>query len=75
VDASLLPGLNDPSIILAQNNKQIRKRIAGLQANIDQHKKKLDKDPDCQASNHWRNEISAAEAAIARLRLRLPNGR
>ena len=75
VDALLLPDFNDPSIILAQNNKQIRKRIAGLQAHIDEHKKKLDKEPDCQASNHWRNEIAAAEAEIARLRLRLPNGR
>jgi RHS repeat-associated protein len=75
VDALLLPDFNDPSIILAQNNKQIRKRIAGLQAHIDEHKKRLDKEPDCQASNHWRNEIAAAEAEIARLRLRLPNGR
>ena len=75
VDALLLPDFNDPGIILAQNNKHTRKRIAGLQAHIDEHKKLLDKEPDCQASNHWRNEIAAAEAEIARLRLRLPNGR
>jgi len=75
LEALLLPDFNDPTIILAQNNKQTRKRIAGLQAHIDEHKKKLDKEPDCQASNHWRNEIAAAEAEIARLRMRLPNGR
>lgn len=59
LDALLLPDFNDPSIILAQNNKQTRKRIDGLQKQIDLHNKKLDKDPKCDAANHWRNEISA----------------
>jgi hypothetical protein len=75
LDALLLPDINDPSIILAQNNKQTRKRIDGLQKQIDLHNKKLDKDPKCDAANHWRNEISAWQSEIDRLRVRLPNGR
>lgn len=75
VDALLLPDFNDPSIILAQNNRHTRDVIKGLEEHIAKHKKKLEQEPNCDAANHWRNEIAAAEAKIARLRLRLPNGR
>ncbi|MFT7722454.1 MAG: RHS repeat-associated core domain-containing protein [Roseateles sp.] len=61
--------------LLAQNNKQTRKRIDGLQGQIDDHNKKLDKEPNCPASNHWRNEIKVWQSEIDRLRLRLPNGK
>ena len=75
IDAVFLPDPMNENLILAQNNKQIRKRIAGLEKHIEIHKKKLDQEPDCDAANHWRNEIKAAENEIARLRLRLPNGK
>lgn len=75
LDAMFLPDFDDPSIILAQNNKQTRKRIQGLQDIIDKHKKQLDKEPNCPASDHWRNEIKVWQAEIDRLRLRLPNGK
>src|SRR6185503_13874041 len=62
-------------ILMAQNNKQLRKRIAGLQAHIDEHQRKLDQDPNCRDANGWRKEIAAAKADIARIRRRLPNGK
>ena len=75
LDKLFLPNPMDQTITLAQNNKQVRKRIDGLQSQIDLHRKKLDKDPNCDDSNHWRTEIAAWESEISRLRLRLPNGR
>jgi RHS repeat-associated protein len=75
LDALLQPNFNDPSIMLAQNNRQIRKRVDGLQEQIDLHNKKLDKEPQCDAANHWRKEIATWQSEIDRLRIRLPNGR
>ena len=75
LDALLIPDPLGENVMLAQNNKQVRKRIEGLQAQIDEHKKKLQKDPDCDPANHWRQEIKAWEAEIERLRGRWPNGR
>jgi RHS repeat-associated protein len=75
LDALLIPDPLGENAMLAQNNKQVRKRIEGLQAQIDEHKKKLEEDPDCDPANHWRQEIKAWEAEIERLRRRLPNGR
>ncbi|QNK69472.1 RHS repeat-associated core domain-containing protein [Variovorax sp. PAMC26660] len=63
------------SIVFAQNNKQIRKRIESLERNIEEHKQKLDQEPECNAANHWKNEIKVWEDEVARLRLRLPNGK
>lgn len=75
LDALFLPDFNDPSIILAQNNKQTRRRIDSLRERIDEHNDKLGKEPNCPASNHWRNEIKVWQSEIDRLRLRLPNGK
>jgi uncharacterized protein RhaS with RHS repeats len=75
VDSLFLPDYNDPNIVMAQNNKQVRKRIEGLQDQISEHNKKLDKAPNCPASNHWHNEIKTWQSEIDRLRLRLPNGK
>lgn len=35
---------------------------------------RLEQEPNCNASDHWGNEIKVWEAEVARLRLRLPNG-
>ena len=75
LDAWFLPDFNNPDLLLAQNNKQIRKRIEGLQQQIDEHKRKLEQEPDCPAANHWRKEIRGGEHEIEKLRKRLPNGR
>lgn len=75
IDALLLPDPLDECLVLAENNKQIRKRIAGLQEQIDKHRKKLDKEPESQAANHWRNEIAAWQGEIERLSRRLPGAR
>ena len=60
---------------MAQNNNQTRKRIAGLQAQVDAHLKKLSQEPEGPAANHWRNEIKVWLAEINRLKGRLSNGR
>jgi hypothetical protein len=67
--------VDDDAALLAENNNQRRRRIAGLQAQIDEHQKKLDKGPECQAADHWRKEIQTWQAEIDRIRRSLPNGR
>lgn len=74
-DSKTQPVALPDSILIAQNNKQIRKRIASLQDNIDEHSRWLDKEPNCPAANHWRSEIRAWQDEINRLQKRLPNGR
>ena len=64
-----------PNLEMAENNRQRRARIAGLQTIIDEHVRKLDQDPDGRDSNHWRTEIKAWTDEIQRIRRRLPNGR
>jgi hypothetical protein len=75
LDALLLPDPMEEAVVLAQNNKQTRKRIDGLEKQIEVHKKKIDQEPECDAANHWREEVKIWESEIQRLRLRLPNGR
>jgi RHS repeat-associated protein len=65
----------EDAILMAQNNRQIRKRIAGLQQQIDIHQQKLKNNPNCPEANHWRTEIKAFSSEIQRLQARLPNGR
>ena len=70
--------LDDPladNAMIAQNNKQVRKRIDSLQERVDEHKRKIEKEPECDAVNHWREEIKIWEAEIQRLSKRLPNGK
>ncbi|CGG50493.1 Cell wall-associated polypeptide CWBP200 [Streptococcus pneumoniae] len=57
----------------AQNNKQIRKRIEGLEKQIRQHKEKIAKNPRAQSRPHWEKEIRAWENEVARLKKRLKN--
>jgi RHS repeat-associated protein len=75
LDSLLLPDPMEEAVVLAQNNKQTRKRIDGLEKQIEVHKKKIDQEPECDAANHWREEVKIWESEIQRLRLRLPNGR
>ncbi|CAN5402842.1 hypothetical protein BH11PSE7_BH11PSE7_36860 [soil metagenome] len=75
LDKAFLPDYNDPNIVLAQNNKQVRRRVKGLEDQVSEHNKKLDQEPNCPASNHWREEIKVWQTEIDRLRLRLPNGK
>ncbi|WP_293903684.1 RHS repeat-associated core domain-containing protein, partial [Phenylobacterium sp.] len=65
----------EDSISIAENNKQTRRKIAGLERQIEDHKRKLQKDPNCREANHWRGEIRAWTMRIKRLRGRLPNGK
>ncbi|MEP7007544.1 MAG: RHS repeat-associated core domain-containing protein [Sphingomonas bacterium] len=60
---------------MAENNKQTRKKIAGLQAQIDEHMRKINQNPNDPAANHWRGEVSGWKSTIERLQRRLPNGR
>jgi hypothetical protein len=60
---------------MAQNKKQVRKRIASKQNQIDIHRRKIENDPDSRDVPGWEKEIRAAAAEIERLRKRLPNGR
>ena len=60
---------------MAQNNKQTRKKIEGLQDQINAHEKKLELDPNGRDANHWRGEISGWKITIDKLQKRLPNGR
>ena len=58
------------------SNRQIRKRLEGLQAQITAHQQKihgeLEKDlPDRELVRHWEREIHAWEAELARLEQRL----
>ncbi|TWG29691.1 RHS repeat-associated protein [Geobacillus sp. C56-T2] len=55
----------------AQNNKQVRKRIEGLEKQIKKHKEKISKNPNSTAVKHWEKEIEAWEKEIARLKKRL----
>ncbi|MBT2757912.1 RHS repeat protein [Mesobacillus foraminis] len=58
-------------IVKAQNNKQIKKRIDGLQNQINKHKQKIRDNPRSSAKNHWEKEIRTWENEIARLKKRL----
>lgn len=55
----------------AQNNKQIKKRIEGLEKQVRKHKQKLANNPRSRDRNHWEKEIRAWEKEIARLKKRL----
>ncbi len=76
IEDALHPPVSDwpDSIMEAQNNRQRRARIASLQENIDEHRKKLENEPNCPAANHWRSEIRTWEDEINRIQKRLPNG-
>ena len=61
-----------PILEMAENNRQRRARISGLQAQIDAHNNKLRNNPNGPNSNHWRTEIRVWTAEIERIRKRLP---
>ena len=53
-------------------NKKTRKKIKGLQDQVDKHREKIRKNPDSRDVPHWNDEINAWEERIKRLRKRLP---
>ena len=57
--------------IKAQNNKQTKKRIEGIQKQVRKHKDKISKNPRSRDRKHWEKEIRAWEKEIARLKKRL----
>ncbi|MDP2129901.1 MAG: RHS repeat-associated core domain-containing protein [Erythrobacter sp.] len=60
---------------MAQNNKQRRKRIEGLQEHIRKHREKMSRDPKGPWVNDWKKEIETAMIEIEQIRKRLPNGK
>ncbi|TEB09801.1 hypothetical protein Psfp_04241 [Pelotomaculum sp. FP] len=56
--------------IYAQNKKQAKKVIEGLQKTIDEHEEKLRQDPDSIDVPHWQSEIKAAQDRINKLKNR-----
>lgn len=56
-------------------NKKTRKKVKGLQGEVDKHKEKIRNNPDSRDVPHWEGEIDAWEERIKRLKKRLPNGR
>ena len=61
---------------MASNNKQIRKRIAGLTAQISIHQNKIKQEmikaiPDSNLVAKWKKEIRAWQQELARLKKRL----
>jgi hypothetical protein len=54
---------------------ELTAETAAFKFQLAEGHRQLDKDPKCDAANHWRNEISAWQSEIDRLRLRLPGGR
>ena len=61
-----------PDPLNADNNKARRKKIDSLQDRIDEHVKKIQGDPNCDAVCHWEKEIKAWKDRIDRLKKRLP---
>jgi len=57
---------------LAQNNKQIRKVIRGLERTVQKHVDKIRNNPGSRDVAHWQDEIDAAQERIERLSKRLP---
>ena len=53
------------------DSKDTRKKIKGLQDQIDKHKEKIREDPDSRDIPHWEKEIKAWEERIKRLKKRL----
>lgn len=60
-------------------NKDVRKRIQGLERQIALHQEKLAAerllDPSSQVLGHWEKEIRNWQAQVERLKRRLPGGR
>jgi len=61
---------------MANNNRQIRKKIAGLSAQIWIHQNKINQEmkkvnPDTQLVAKWKKEIQAWQQKIAQLKKRL----
>lgn len=58
-------------------NKDLRNKIAGLQAQMDLHEQKIEyeknrSNPDSGLIRHWEKEIKACRVRRDRLKLRLP---
>jgi RHS repeat-associated protein len=58
--------------IYNSQNKDTRKKIDGLQDQVDKHKDKINDNPDSRDVAHWESEIRAWEERIKRLKKRLP---
>ncbi len=61
--------------VMYSSNKDVRKKIKGLQEQIDKHKEKIRSNPDSDAVGHWEKEIKAWQDRIDRLKKRLPRCR
>jgi peptidoglycan hydrolase CwlO-like protein len=61
--------------IYNSDNKDTRKKIAGLQDQVDKHVDKINNDPDSRDVPHWEAEIRNWEDRIKRLKKRLPGCR
>ncbi|WKB37081.1 RHS repeat-associated core domain-containing protein [Terrilactibacillus sp. S3-3] len=60
------------SILLrAQNNKQIKKKIAGLENQVRRHKEKIRKHSHSRDVKQWKHEVEVWERDIARLKSKL----
>ena len=62
-------------ILKAQNNKQKRNRIKGLEEQIRKHEEKMKLEPEAQPMNHWKKELRDWYAEIERIKKRLPGGK
>jgi hypothetical protein len=61
----------NPLLRMAQNKKQLKKRIDALQKQVAEHEQKVQNNPQSRGVEHWKAEIRNWASIIERLMKRL----